>query len=413
MANNVQVQETVSAVHYLQINCADLKYAIVQHCIEWQEKLCGLLYKMTDMNIMELYEYIKFNSEQFVISNLKPMVMKEPQNLDEMQYALILIDHLKEEVGFRELEFPLINDQLITLDKYSVPVPDLLRNLEKNIPKEWAKYLEVLEAAEKMLDYSKELYKRMARRRTIQDFIIRTSCSLREETKVLLEEFLKSGPFTSDIPASKGLAYLRNMRAKLQLIKDRDERIRNDLGIFGLSFPESLEMIRLEAELASLEVVWQLVDEWDHAWDSYKSGGFWSIETAEMEETAQNLFRKLTRLSRELKDKGWTVIEDTRQRVDAFRRTLPLLGDLKNSAMRPRHWDKVRKTVGVDFDENSPDFNLEAIFAMNLHNFADEINDISNAATMELQIEKGIKAIAEAWAVMKFEIARTETESIE
>lgn len=57
-------------------------------------------------------------------------------------------------------------------------------------------------------------------------------------------------------------------------------------------------------ELAALELVWTLADEWDTAWEKYKSGEFWTIQTDEMEEKAQTLFRKLTRLSRELKEKG-------------------------------------------------------------------------------------------------------------
>lgn len=56
-------------------------------------------------------------------------------------------------------------------------------------------------------------------------------------------------------------------------------------------------------EMATLEIVWLLTDEWDKAWIKYKSGEFWSIKTDEMEITAQTLFRKLTRLSRELKEK--------------------------------------------------------------------------------------------------------------
>lgn len=60
-------------------------------------------------------------------------------------------------------------------------------------------------------------------------------------------------------------------------------------------------------------------------------------------------------------------MDDVRDQVDAFRRTLPLLSDLKNPAMRARHWERVKKVVGVDFDENSSSFNLEAIYAMELH----------------------------------------------
>lgn len=56
--------------------------------------------------------------------------------------------------------------------------------------------------------------------------------------------------------------------------------------------------------MAMLELVWGLADQWEKAWNKYKNSSFWTIETEEMEETAQTLFRKLTKLCRELKDKG-------------------------------------------------------------------------------------------------------------
>lgn len=81
---------------------------------------------------------------------------------------------------------------------------------------------------------------------------------------------------------------------------------------------------------------------------------------------AQTLFRKLTRLSRELKERGWEIVDYTRLRVDAFRRCLPLIADLKNPCLRPRHWNQVRKLVKADFDENSEDFTLETIMELKL-----------------------------------------------
>lgn len=76
-----------------------------------------------------------------------------------------------------------------------------------------------------------------------------------------------------------------------------------------------------------------------------------------------------------------------RTNVDKFRRTLPLITDLKNPAMRPRHWQRVKETVDRDFDEQSPEFTLDAITEMEFQNFAEQISDISNSATMELAIE--------------------------
>lgn len=39
-----------------------------------------------------------------------------------------------------------------------------------------------------------------------------------------------------------------------------------------------------------------------------------------------------------------------------------------------------------------------------INRFAEEVNEISYAATMELQIEKGLAAIGAVWETMKFEM---------
>ncbi|KAF7269690.1 hypothetical protein GWI33_017275 [Rhynchophorus ferrugineus] len=386
LANNVQIQETVSDVHFLQINCANLKKAIIEHCMEWQEKLCLLLYNMTERKLDAIYEYMETYSKQ---------ISQEPQNLENMQHSLALFAQLKADVQLQEEEFPQITEQICTLDKYTVPIPPAMRNRHKNLPKEWAAYLDILEQAEQMLEYSKEHFKAG---------LLEQAEISRITARQLLEDFMAKGPFTSDWSVEDGLAYLKSLRVCLKEIKEKDDKLRSDLAIFGLSYDESIEMAKLETELTALEQVWDLAAQWKTAWNSYKSGEFWTIETAEMEETALILFRKLTRLSRELQEKNWKIIEDVRSQVDAFRRTLPLLGDLKNPAMRPRHWDKVKKVVGIEFDETSSEFNLEAIYAMELHKYAEDINEISNAATMELQIEKGLRAIVEVWSAMQIEL---------
>lgn len=101
---------------------------------------------------------------------------------------------------------------------------------------------------------------------------------------------------------------------------------------------------------------------------------------------------------------SWTIVENTRKRVDIFRRTLPLISDLKNTAMRKRHWGRVKKAMNLDFDEESPDFTLEFIIKVKMQNYAEQINEISNAATMELLIENGLKAISDTWSTMAIEV---------
>ncbi|XP_025835309.1 dynein heavy chain 2, axonemal-like [Agrilus planipennis] len=477
VANNVQIQETISNVHFIVVNSTELKKSIVEHCFLWQEKLCKLLHDMTVEKIDAIYDYVELYSE---------LVMKRPETLDDLGVAEVLQARLRMEVPLQEAQFPLIFDQLITLDKYKVEVSDVVRNRAKGISVLWSSYLEILDDAEKMLGYAKEDFKtellkeaedlqkdrvqllevfletgpfsssinpkdalkylsgiraqlklireredRLRRdlgifdislpesielkRLEQEDFkteLLKEAEDLQKDRVQLLEVFLETGPFSSSINPKDALKYLSGIRAQLKLIREREDRLRRDLGIFDISLPESIELKRLEQELATLEYVWDLADEWETAWESYKSGGFWTIQTTEMEDKAQTLFRKLNRLSRELKDKGWDIVFVTRDKVDAFRRVLPLIGDLKNPAMRSRHWDRVRKTVGKDFDENSSDFNLEAIIAMEFQNYAEDINEISNAATMELQIERGLEAIALIWKTMTIEMVPHERKGL-
>ncbi|XP_031338901.1 dynein heavy chain 2, axonemal-like isoform X2 [Photinus pyralis] len=386
VANNVQIQESVSNVHFIVVNSVELKKSIIDHCIDWQNNLCALLHKLTVEKVRHVYAYIHTNSE---------VVMRQPRNLEEMADALIFFNTVVAEAEFFSDQFPSITDQIITLDKYKVDVGDEIRNLEKGLPATWVKYLETLEASEKLLSYTKD---------ELKGGLLENAEKLRHDCAGLMDEFLHSGPFSATVNAKDALAYLANVKDSINGIRQKEEELRRDLKIFDLSLPESLELQALETELATIELVWQLTDDWDTAWNGWKSGGFWDIRTEDMEDIAQTLFRKLTRLSRELKERNWDIVDHTRARVDAFRRTLPLISDLKNPAMRERHWDRVRAAINRDFDENSPEFNLEAIIAMDMQIYSDEINEISNAATMELQIEKGLENIKSLWDAMFFEM---------
>lgn len=61
------------------------------------------------------------------------------------------------------------------------------------------------------------------------------------------------------------------------------------------------------------------------------------------------------------------VWEAMRDRVEQFRQTMPLIQDLKNKAMRERHWDALRHEINKDFDPYSSTFTLEQVFALGLH----------------------------------------------
>ncbi|XP_026839391.1 dynein heavy chain 2, axonemal [Drosophila erecta] len=178
-----------------------------------------------------------------------------------------------------------------------------------------------------------------------------------------------------------------------------------DLAVFNVNQPESIDLRKLDFEVRIVQNIWELIFEWQTNWEMWKKGYFWKMNINEMEDTALSLYKEFTVLNKKFYDRHWEMLEATMKNLDSFRRTLPLITALKNPCMRERHWNRVRDVIHVNFDENSKNFTLELIINLDFQAFSEDIQDISNSATMELQIENSIKNIATTWKKQSFEMA--------
>ncbi|KAG5316465.1 DYH2 protein, partial [Acromyrmex insinuator] len=380
--NNIRLQETMATVHFLDINFDGLKATIIEHCSIWQQKLTALLLRMTDAMVDHVYHYIAENSTK---------ITKEPTDLISMQSALQLFERLTAEIPKEEEEFPKIQEQCQTLEKYEVVLTYEFKRKLKDIDRCWTAYLELLATCEVTLLEKKEEFKQI---------LLTDSTRFEEDVSSLIRKFNDTGPFTSEWNSNDALNSITVFWKEIYSLKDRESLLKSQLTIFGINYPDSRELEQLDKDVAVIELVWQLTNEWNDAWERYKTGNFWTIDLEEMDTTANILLRKLTKLYRELKEKNWEIVENTRSKVDKFRHTLPLITILKNPAIKPRHWKRIKDMISQDFDETSEDFTLDAIIRMQMHNFTEEISEISNTATMELGIEVGLQHIKETWEVM-------------
>lgn len=76
---------------------------------------------------------------------------------------------------------------------------------------------------------------------------------------------------------------------------------------------------------------------------------------------------------------------------------MPLIIDLRDEAMRDRHWKELRFEVKEDFDELAEDFTLEKVFDYNLPSHAEKISELADNARKELKIEVQLEDINNMW----------------
>jgi dynein heavy chain len=101
----------------------------------------------------------------------------------------------------------------------------------------------------------------------------------------------------------------------------------------------------------------------------------------------------------------WKVLDALKDKVEAIKKLMPLIMDLRNEAMRERHWQSLMEEVGKTFDPHADDFTLERVLELGLEHHQDAIAALSAAAGKELAIEEAITRIDAQWETLTLDLA--------
>ncbi|XP_023298158.2 dynein axonemal heavy chain 2 [Lucilia cuprina] len=378
-AEIIATRDAIVNVYFLMINQMCLKSSILDYIEKWQLLNIKLLTKRASSRIKSVYRYVKRNEKRIAVV---------PRTLKEAREATILFNRLTQEVPVKQAEFPDIFDLFKVLDKYQIEISDSIKVLVLNLSSTWENYLKKLGEAGDMLDNTKEDFK--------QNLLTQAE-KFRNIIKEFLADFMVKLPTSAQTNPKIALKYLKIIETKVADCFKFEQSLINDLSTFFINQPENLDLKKLSTEVQIVKGIWSLISEWQNAWNEWRVGNFWKINIDIMEDTAISLYKEFSALNKKYYNRAWDMLIVTTKNLDSFRRTLPLITALKNPCMRKRHWDRVRNLMQVDFDENSKNFTLELIINLDFQAYSEDIQDISNAATMELQIENGIKNIAGIW----------------
>ncbi|PNI36834.1 DNAH2 isoform 4, partial [Pan troglodytes] len=171
VANNVQKEETVTNIQFVLLDCSHLKFSLVQHCNEWQNKFATLLREMAAGRLLELHTYLKENAEK---------ISRPPQTLEELGVSLQLVDALKHDLANVETQIPPIHEQFAILEKYEVPVEDSVLEMLDSLNGEWVVFQQTLLDSKQMLKKHKEKFK---------TGLIHLADDFKKKAHMLLEDF--------------------------------------------------------------------------------------------------------------------------------------------------------------------------------------------------------------------------------
>lgn len=147
---------------------------------------------------------------------------------------------------------------------------------------------------------------------------------------------------------------------------------------------------------------------WDHistcqkTFASYMGNTWEKTEPFEMEDEVKKLMKTLKDMKVDKRANAYLgILEDIKKWL-VF---LPLIAELRDQAMRDRHWNAIRTKVKANFVVDS-NLLLSDIYNLNLGDYKEDVEEITDQARQEAKMEKTLAKLNEIWKDIKFEFTQ-------
>lgn len=359
----IENEETITNSLFLRFDCTMLKYSLISHCNAWQNKYTSLLSTNAFKELSDLHEFFSDS-----IRHLKV----PPRNLEMLKQSITLQSKMQDELPTIEAKFEPLQRQYKALERFEVQVEEQAKLLLEALPGVWNNFRQTLIDTEELIKSKKEHFR---------SNLLQSADDFGKVVASMREEFLINIPKNSNFVAAKAFAIIADFRKQLNILLEKETKLKQGLTIFQLDAPVYKELTQTSKDIDQIEQVissdtshehhammitvmthaqvWKLKEEWEASWESWKSITFKELNIAQMEDTAQKFQKKIVILGRDIKH--LLVWQELKERIDVFKVSMPLIMDLKNPAFRLRHWEQLKIEVGKPFDPESVDFTLQVM----------------------------------------------------
>ena len=225
------------------------------------------------------------------------------------------------------------------LEKFEVSVKESEIAKLATLRTEWAEYKQKLHEANTRLQKAKADFK---------DDLLQSLTDFNNHTQAVRSEFLRAGPFDAEPTVAKAKEIMADYTKQVAAIRTKEADMKAGLDIFNIEPPLNAETSNTEKNLELLGTIWEMMEEWLANMEEWKGGTFATMDTNAIENTAAAFMKRLTKLFK-MFEKGnppWKVLDNIKDRVEGIKKLMPLIMDLRNEAMRDRHWKQLMEEVG-------------------------------------------------------------------
>ena len=280
------------------------------------------------------------------------------------------------------------------LRKYAIPLSDETVELLEKAPFAWEDTKKLVTAADEQLQAPKATY---AKRVTEE------AEAFTADVASFRSAFKEHAPFGFESGGDGAYVLLDEWQTKLGDVERRADAIRGRELLFGLRAHPWREIGTCRDELRQLKLLWDHAMLVENVFASWQTTLWANIDCDACYSAAKRLQTQVVGLEKRVRQApAWGVYTGTRKALDQMLNTMPLLQDLRDEAMRERHWKKLMRTCGRTFVLDAK-LCLKDLLQCQLHLFADAVTDIVEQSRQEIKIDKILQKIDGVWLGLQLE----------
>eukprot|EP01135_Chromosphaera_perkinsii_P009070 Nk52_evm1s1607 gene=Nk52_evmTU1s1607 len=371
---------------FIRIGYAPIKASLKNEAEKWISGLALHLEKVALDEYAAVTQYFAF---------LQGRLDGKPTSLDELKLILESINEIKtqgEQVEQKQRKIEECFQTLLDYPTFKIQEQDI-QNC-KNLELEW----EALKMSANIVDWKLIPTKKKFTTITGEQVVC-----FEQSIASVIGDFNENGPLSVGSDMEKAVMLVKQFRKILnEKQKEKDDLVQAQK-LFDLPITPYPRLQEMEKKVQNLEIIMDLYSRQKASKDEWSDMKWSELDVSTISQGIEAYSKELKRMPKEIQ--GFSTFANVSESISDFKDSLPLLQDLKNDALRGRHWQELMKATGKSFsvDDN---LTLSMLFSMELHRYSDKIADIVDGAQKELNIEKGLNVLTETWKTTKFDISK-------
>ncbi|KAJ3111652.1 Dynein heavy chain 6, axonemal [Phlyctochytrium bullatum] len=165
--------------------------------------------------------------------------------------------------------------------------------------------------------------------------------------------------------------------------------------------PSNGELEETKAEVELKSTLWSSLREWNALTETWKSIPFDSLSPEDISAQMTVFLKVVYNLDKGLPPNE--VVPKLKKAVEEFRGMHSTIVDLRNPALKSRHWEKIQDALGKSVARDET-LTLGKLIEMRIFDFKEEISNISSQAGSEAALEEMLQRVVRIWNEAEFAV---------